>query len=68
MPIKKIGEKWPTMAQQMCEMGRSAMEMLVERIESPIPEPESEQGRVVVLDAELRVRNSTAPPPSSSVS
>ena len=55
------------MAQQMCEMGRSAMEMLVERIESPIPEPESEQGRVVVLEAELRVRNSTAPPPSSSV-
>ena len=67
MRIKKIGEQWPTMAQQMCEMGRSAMEMLVERIESPIPEPESEQGRVVVLEAELRVRNSTAPPPSSSV-
>jgi LacI family transcriptional regulator len=54
-----------TMAQQMCEMGRSAMEMLVERIESPVAEPESEHGRVVVLEAELRVRNSTASPASN---
>jgi len=53
-----------TMAQQMCEMGRSAMELLVQRIETPMAEPESEQGRVVVLEAELRVRDSTAPPPA----
>ena len=53
-----------TMAQQMCEIGRRAMEMLIQRIESPRTEPESEQGRVVVLEAELRVRDSTAPPPN----
>jgi LacI family transcriptional regulator len=52
-----------TMAQQTYEMGRSAMEMLVQRIESPVAEPEGERGRVVVLEAELRVRDSTAPPP-----
>lgn len=55
-----------TMAQQMFEMGRSAMEMLVQRIESPTLEPESEIGRVVVLEAELRVRGSTSPPASAS--
>jgi LacI family transcriptional regulator len=53
-----------TMAQQMLEMGKSAMEMLVHRIESPIAEAESEQGRIVVLEAELRVRDSTAPAPA----
>jgi LacI family transcriptional regulator len=50
------------MAQQMLEMGRSAMEMLVQRIESPVADPEGEQGRIVVLEAELRVRDSTGPP------
>jgi LacI family transcriptional regulator, galactose operon repressor len=53
-----------TMAQQMLEMGRSAMEMLVQRIESPMAEADIEQGRVIVLEAELRERDSTAPPPS----
>jgi LacI family transcriptional regulator len=50
-----------TVAQQSCEMGRKAMEMLVQRIESPLPE--GEQGQVIVLEAELRVRRSTGPPP-----
>jgi LacI family transcriptional regulator len=52
-----------TMAERMCEMGKSAMEMLLQRIETPTAEPESEQARVVVLEAELRVRDSTVPPP-----
>ena len=50
-----------TMAQQMFEMGKSATEMLVLRMESPTSEAESEQGRTIVLEAELRVRESTAP-------
>jgi DNA-binding LacI/PurR family transcriptional regulator len=50
-----------TVAQQSCEMGRQAMEMLLERIENPLPE--DEQGQVTVLEAELRVRRSTGPPP-----
>jgi LacI family transcriptional regulator len=49
-----------TMAQQMFEMGKSAMEMLVQRIESPLAEPENEQGHIVVLEATLRIRDSTA--------
>lgn len=49
-----------TMAQQMFEIGRSATEMLVQRIESPMAEAESEKGRTIVLEAELRVRDSTA--------
>jgi len=53
-----------TMAQQMFEMGRSAMEMLVQRIESPMTEADCEQGRIVVLESELRVRDSTAPAPA----
>jgi LacI family transcriptional regulator len=51
-----------TMAQQMLEMGRSAMRMLVHRIESPLGDPDNEQDRTIVLEAELRVRDSTAPP------
>ena len=50
-----------TMAQQMFEMGRSAMEMLLQRIESPTVESDNEEGRTVVLEAELRVRGSTSP-------
>ena len=52
-----------TVAQQTCEMGRKAMEMLLQRIESPGTEPEGGQGQVIVLEAELRVRRSTGPPP-----
>ena len=55
-----------TVAQQTCEMGRRAMEMLLQQIESPRPEPQSEQGQVIVLEAELRVRGSTGPPPCNS--
>jgi LacI family transcriptional regulator len=51
-----------TVAQQSCEMGRRAMEMLVEKVESPVAE--NAQGQVTTLEAELRVRGSTAPPSS----
>ncbi len=49
-----------TVAQQSLEMGRKAMEVLVQRVESPVPE--DEQGQVITLEAELRVRGSTCPP------
>jgi LacI family transcriptional regulator len=53
-----------TVAQQTCEMGRKAMELLLQRIESPATEREGEPGQLIVLEAELRVRRSTGPPPS----
>jgi LacI family transcriptional regulator len=52
-----------TMSQQMYQMGRSVTEMLIQRIECPMAEAECEQGRALVLEAELRVRDSKAPAP-----
>jgi len=51
-----------TIAQDTSEMGRWAVERLVERIAGREPEPGADG--VVLLPVQLRIRASTAPPPS----
>jgi LacI family transcriptional regulator len=50
-----------TIAQPTYEIGRQAMQMLLRIIRSPKNDPESNE-KVMVLSAELRLRDSTAPP------
>jgi LacI family transcriptional regulator len=53
-----------TVAQQTYEMGKQAMELLLRKIHLPDGNSYVESNQVVVLKAELRVRDSTAPPPN----
>jgi len=52
-----------TVAQPSLEMGKQALLMLLRRIE-PFEHHEEGEEKVVVLKAEVRVRDSTAAPPS----
>lgn len=51
-----------TVAQQTCEMGRQAMKMLLDKIQGAKEGAEPGKESVVELKAELRIRESTAPP------
>jgi LacI family transcriptional regulator len=51
-----------TIAQQTYEMGKQAMELLLRKVRLRDGDAYDESDRVVVLRAELRVRDSTAPP------
>ncbi|MGH9402592.1 MAG: LacI family DNA-binding transcriptional regulator [Terriglobia bacterium] len=51
-----------TVAQPTCEMGKQAMQMLLRKIESFKEGADGDEEKVVVLKAELRVRDSTAAP------
>jgi DNA-binding LacI/PurR family transcriptional regulator len=51
-----------TIAQPTYEMGRQAMELLVRKMQGGKQEPEQTEERVIVLQNELRIRDSTAPP------
>ena len=51
-----------TVAQPTEEMGKQAMELLLRIIEGEKDVPMEQQSKVVVLPAELRIRDSTAPP------
>ena len=53
-----------TVVQPSYEMGKRATEMLLQVIEAPDQYLKSREGNRVVLKAELRVRESTAPPAS----
>lgn len=55
-----------TIVQPSCEMGKLAIEMFLQVIEAPDQHLKSREGNRVVLKAELRVRESTAPPASLS--
>jgi LacI family transcriptional regulator len=55
-----------TVVQPSSEMGELAMEMLLQVVEAPDQHLKSREGNRVVLKAELRVRESTAPPASLS--
>ena len=54
-----------TLAQPSLEMGKQAAQMLLRRIESDKEGNNSDEEKVVALKAELRVRDSTAPPPQA---
>lgn len=51
-----------TVAQQSVEMGKKAMQMLLRKIETQKEGTGAEEEKVIVLRAELRVRDSTAAP------
>jgi len=53
-------------AQPSHEMGRRAMEVLLSAMDLGSENAAESAGQVVVLKAELRIRESTAPPRSSS--
>lgn len=53
--------KLTTVAQSGYELGRRAMEILLRKIKAQ-PGPEEDEGGIVRLRAELRIRESTAPP------
>jgi len=55
-----------TVVQPSCELGKQATEMLLQVIEAPDQHLESREGTRVVLKAELRLHDSTAPPASCS--
>ena len=55
-----------TVVQPSYEMGKRATEMLLQAIQAPDQHFESSGGNRIVLKAELRVRESTAPPASGS--
>ena len=59
---RHISPRLTTIAQPTLEMGKQAMQMLLEKMKCFKPSAEGEDGTVVVLEAELRVRDSTAPP------
>lgn len=69
------GFSWATMfsprltavAQPSYEIGRIAMESLLEAIEPRTKKPQHPNGTVVRLKGELRIRDSTAPPPADMV-
>ncbi len=52
-------------AQPSLEMGKQAVRLLIRKIESVNRGDQDDEGKVVVLRAELRVRDSTAPPRSA---
>jgi LacI family transcriptional regulator len=58
-----VNPRLTTVAQPMLEMGKQAMQMLLSRMKSFSEGVNIEEERVV-LKTELRVRDSTAPPPS----
>jgi LacI family transcriptional regulator len=62
---ENVNPRLTTVAQPMLEMGRQAMQMLLRRMKS-INEGVNGEEEKVVLKTELRVRDSTAPPPSAS--
>jgi LacI family transcriptional regulator, galactose operon repressor len=51
-----------TVAQHTFEMGKRAMEMLLKKMKPVNEDSEPEEESIVVLKAELRLRDSTAPP------
>jgi DNA-binding LacI/PurR family transcriptional regulator len=53
-----------TVAQRTYEMGKQAMELLLRKVHLPDGDSCVESNQVVVLKAELRVRDSTASPPN----
>jgi LacI family transcriptional regulator len=55
-----------TVAQPCYEMGKMAFEMLLKRIHGEATE-KGPSGELVLLDAELHLRQSTAPPPKSAM-
>lgn len=57
--------KLTTVAQSSYELGRRAMQLLLKKIKRPTKGPEESEDGIVRLHAELRVRESTAPPAAS---
>lgn len=57
--------KLTCVAQPSYQMGKQATELLLRRIESPAKNGETPQRSLVILKAELRIRESTAPPPAT---
>lgn len=54
-----------TVAQPSYDIGREAVKLLLRKIEMSDEEPQDGQGSILRLEVELRIRESTGPPPSN---
>lgn len=52
-----------TVAQPTLDIGRQAMKMLLGKLTPSVGDPETPTDSLIVLETELRIRESTAPPP-----